>query len=192
MNEILNKNIMDLYFNIQKIKDRILVEKYNKKILGVDFGTRKIGLASFSLELNIFSVLKKYERSSNNLKKDIDFFVDLIERENFYLIIVGSSLITDFRQGKKIIKFGNEYLFKKTLEFFNKIKERIEQKNSPGQKLDFVFFDESFTSAFSNQVLYNMNLSKALIEKNKDSLAALKILSDALDELDIAWIQNFY
>jgi RNase H-fold protein (predicted Holliday junction resolvase) len=172
---------MKNYFDLKKIKNRITEMKIiepKKKILGVDFGTQKIGLAVFSFETKIISPFGVYKRikSIENIK-DLNFFLDLIERQKIHTIIIGASLVTDFRGDKEILRFGNKRLFDMSLEFFQKLKEIL------SEKIEFAFFDESFSSVFANQDLYEYGFSRSKIRKNEDGVAASKILGDALEEM---------
>lgn len=172
---------MKNYFNLNEIKNRIENFKALEpkgKILGVDFGTHKIGLAVFSFETKIVSPFAVYKRiQSIKDQKDLNFFSRLINMQKIHTIIVGASLVTDFKNGNEITNFGNKSLFDKSLNFFEKLQETFEQK------IEFAFFDESFSSVFANQNLYNHGFSQTKTRKNEDSVAASKILIDALEDM---------
>lgn len=175
---------MKKYFDLSEIKNRALYFKNlnpKKKILAVDFGTRKIGLACFSFESRIISPLPIFFRSKSDRDKDLEYFFELIKAHDIHSIIIGASLIRDFRGGKENIEFGNKKLFLESLKFFEDLSKNLQDFERPF----FAFFDESFSSVFANQTLYEYNFSQKQIRKNEDSVAALKILSDALEEMEL-------
>jgi putative Holliday junction resolvase len=176
MNQI-NFDDYSHFFNFDEFRDDLFSmkqEKSSNKILGIDFGSKKIGLASFSFQSGIISPMMTYKRSEH--KEDMNFFIKLIDENKFSFIIIGASLFTDFRQNTK--SFGNQKLFHESFYFINQIKKMRKEIN-------FIFFDESFSSVFANQALYNLGFSRKKTVQKEDSVAASKILQDFLEEIGI-------
>lgn len=163
------------YFDLDELKEKILSNR-KSQILAIDFGTKKIGLCKYSFETKIFSRFKLYKRSI--FSNDILFFSNFIEEHNISIIIIGASIIES--HNKEIL--GNEILFQNSLSFIKNLLNFQRYHNK--KEFIFKFFDESFSSMYSNQLLYNLKYSRKYIEKNEDSLAAYKILYEFLKDIE--------
>src|SRR4051794_9689939 len=69
------------------------------KLLGVDYGTVRVGLAVTDPERKFAFPLTTYQRHSRN--EDAVFFRELIEREEIGGLLVGLPVHTDGREGQK-------------------------------------------------------------------------------------------
>ena len=69
------------------------------RILGVDFGSVRIGLAVSDSDRRIASPLATYQRKSE--EQDVAYFKKLIEGEQIVLIVVGLPLHLSGQEGEK-------------------------------------------------------------------------------------------
>lgn len=134
------------------------------RILAIDFGTKKIGLA-ISDDKNSFSI--PYLELENN--KDI--FIKLkqiLEFENIKTIILGFP------------KTYNNYVSQRheiILNFYEDLKKNF-------SNLEIKLVDESYSTKNVYNNLKNFEIKKNKIKKNKDMLAASNILETYLNQLD--------
>lgn len=159
------------YFDLAKLKTIINDHKNkNHLILGIDFGTRKIGLAITDQSKKLTLPLQIYIRN-NNIENDLTFFANLITQKKICAMVVGSAL------NETQTHFANFKLFQQSLIFLYKLQEILMQK------IEFFFIDESFSSVDANQYLYSYGLSNKIQKKYEDQLAASSILEAALSEI---------
>lgn len=124
------------------------------KYLGVDFGLRRIGLASS--EGQIASSFKTIEVISFN--DSIEKILNVVNKEGFEKIIIG---LPEGKIGKSVLKFIN--IFKK-------------------KGLDIIPVDETLSSKKALAQMIELNVSKKKRRFN-DEMAAVIILQDYLDSL---------
>ena len=160
------KNLFDLQIfknSISSIKGRLL---------GIDFGTYKIGLAMTDESRILASPYDIYIRK--NLVSDINFFVKLILDYKISGIVVGACQ-------KENGDIENPRLFKLTDNF---IKDILSDIRIVDLKIPFCFYDESFSSHMTNQYLHEYKFNKNQIAKREDKIAAMLILQGAMAEMD--------
>ncbi len=134
------------------------------KILSIDFGTKKIGLAMTDMNRSMAFPFEIYIRK--NLDFDIKYFLNLITEHKIVGIIIGVALIDD--------KFlGNKKLFFLIEQFLNKI---LEHKNLP-----YLFYNEEYSSHISNENLYEIGLNKNQIARQEDKIVATNFLKEVFD-----------
>lgn len=135
-----------------------------KRILGIDFGERRMGLAlSDSLGKMAWPFL------TFDTKEDGDFLQrieQLIEKENVGEIVLGMPRNMDGSIGKK----GKE-----VLEFSKKLASRI--------KIPITFWDERLTTVESLRVLRDTGAKLHKHKKKVDTFSAAFILQGYLDSL---------
>lgn len=128
------------------------------KILGIDFGDRRIGLSlSDGLCLMAFP-LEVYER--RHYKKDVDYIAEVVKKNNVSEIVIGMPRHSDGNMSKKA---------EQAVEF----SQSLEQKTD----LKVHYIDERYTTV-QGQRLMTENKSK---KNNIDSVAASIILQTYLD-----------
>ncbi len=154
--------IEELQFN----KEQINLQIKDKKILAIDYGMRRIGLATtdkYHISLNpLITLQNEGEKTLENLKR-------IIINENCDFIILG------YPVGKKEIQSD---LQKEIIAF----KESIEKKIN----LPIILFDESYSSkkATENIVQTGIKKSKRKTKETLDRFAALTILKLFLEEVE--------
>lgn len=150
---------------IDKIIDK---DKYKmKRILGIDYGEKRVGLALSDLMHIIASPKDFLIRTENDFWSKI---LDFINKNNVGLIVIGKPFqSTDNKILEKIDSFIKE------LE-----KELIKNKN----ELDIITQDENFTSIKATEVMLNSGMKKKDRQKkeNKDMISASIILKEFMEE----------
>lgn len=132
------------------------------RLLGVDFGTRRIGLAISDPDRRIASPLSTYHRQSPS--KDARHFQELVKTEQVARIVVGLPVHTSGREGEKAAEaraFGQ--WLQKTIG------------------LPVMFWDERFTTADAERALWDAGLSHQQRKARRDKVAATVLLQSYLD-----------
>jgi putative pre-16S rRNA nuclease len=138
--------------------------KENSRILGIDFGLKRIGLA-LTDPLLIFSY--PYTTISNDTSA-WDNLKLIIEEKNVKKIILGYPLLNNKSQ---------KNVAGKVMEFKKKLSSRF--------KLEVILWDESYTSELARQIVIK-SVSKKSKRRDKgllDQNSAAIILQEYLDEI---------
>ncbi|MBI1744650.1 Holliday junction resolvase RuvX [Candidatus Acetothermia bacterium] len=132
------------------------------RLLGIDLGEKRIGLALSDESKTLASPLAVYERL--NKKTDLEFFQSLVARESITEMVLGLPTNMDGSLGPK----AQETLeFKSQLEAFLKITVQL--------------FDERLTTVEAERVLIDAGMSREKRRGVKDKLSAVLILQGYLD-----------
>ena len=132
------------------------------KLLGVDYGTVRVGLAVTDPERRFAFPLTTYQRRTP--AEDTAYFRDLVEREEIRGIVVGLPIHTDGREGQKAVEaraYG-AWLAETT-------------------GLPVAFFDERFTTSQAESALWSAGLTHARRKERRDRVAAQIMLQAYLD-----------
>ncbi|MBR5154092.1 MAG: Holliday junction resolvase RuvX [Alphaproteobacteria bacterium] len=139
-----------------------------KAILGIDYGSKKIGLAVSDLLLTIATSYKILYRK--NLQTDIEELKKIIKEKEVGAIVMGLPLQMDGTQGdiaKEVIKFS----------------EQLEKALG----LPILLWDERLSSsAVEKFLIKEVDLSRSKRAKVLDASAAAYILQGVLDALSYA------
>jgi putative Holliday junction resolvase len=127
------------------------------RLLGVDYGTVRIGLAITDADRIIASPLEIRERQG--AERDATFFRSLIDREQIGGLIVGLPLHTTGREG---IKAAEAREFGKWL--------------AEVTGLPVIFADERFSTAFAESALWQAGLTHKKRKARRDAVAAQVML----------------
>ena len=132
------------------------------RILGIDYGLRRIGLA-LSDPMNIFAkpILTIDQKQTSNIFNDI---IKIIKENSVNQIVIGMPLNMKGKDSRQTIIVK---------EFKNKLEEKI--------KFPVHFQDERLSSKSAKQILIMENKSPSKNKKNIDSIAASIILQEFLD-----------
>ncbi|OAI46290.1 hypothetical protein AYO44_11655 [Planctomycetaceae bacterium SCGC AG-212-F19] len=131
-------------------------------MLGVDFGTVRIGLAVTDPDRKIAFPLATYQR--HDRARDAAFFRQLVVDQNITHLVVGLPVHLDGREG---IKAAEAREFGRWLEEVT--------------GLPVVFFDERFTTSHAEQLLWDAGLTHKERKARRDKLAAQIFLQAYLD-----------
>jgi putative Holliday junction resolvase len=133
------------------------------RVLGIDFGEKRLGLALSDESRTLASPLAVYERK--DLQSDLRFLRDLILRYQITEIVLGLPLNMDGSLGLKA---------QQVLEFKRALEESL--------KLPVHTFDERFTTAEAERALLEANMSRRKRKAKRDALAAVLILQGYLQQ----------
>ena len=130
----------------------------NKRILGIDFGTKTIGLAISALGISM-----PYQNLIND-NNSIAKICEICNDENIDLIVLGLPLNASGTESDrtKIVK-----------EFFNKLKQST--------NIEIILIDERYSTKRATESLKNNNYKSSKIKTIKDMNAACVILNDFLE-----------
>jgi putative Holliday junction resolvase len=133
------------------------------KLFGLDYGTKRVGLASCSKLLKIptpfetFVMDKTPEASSKRL-------ADILKKEDCELIVVGLPLELSGREGP---------MAQMTRAFIDLLKSHLDG-------ITIVFLDERLTSAQAEKAMMGLEFNRKKRAQNSDALAACLILETYL------------
>ena len=132
------------------------------RLLGVDYGTVRHGLAICDAERRIASPWAIRERK--NETADAQYFRQLITAEKIVGLVLGLPLRSDGgdnKQSLEVRKFA-EWLARET-------------------QLPIVFADERFTTVFAEEALWNAGLTHKQRKARRDAVAAQALLHGYLE-----------
>ncbi|HEY8419551.1 MAG TPA: Holliday junction resolvase RuvX [Clostridia bacterium] len=132
------------------------------RVLGIDYGDKRIGLA-LSDQLKILaSPLEVYIRKS--LQQDLEYIKKLIQSNQVDTVVIGLPLNMDGTLGDRALK---------TQEFGEQLKSIID--------IPIVYIDERWTSKESERILIESNIRREKRKVLVDKVAAQNILQRYLD-----------
>lgn len=135
------------------------------RYLGIDLGSKTVGLAMSDPTRTIASTYKTIFFKDENYQSTIEEIKQIVEDYDVKKIILGLPKNMNNTLGERAI-ITTEY--KKILE------ENL--------GIEVILFDERLTSVISNQVLIEADLSRKKRKKKVDSIAAQIILQDYLNK----------
>ena len=133
-----------------------------RRILGLDLGTKTIGLATADLEGQIATPRETIARSKFTL--DATLLLNFATKENIGLIVIGLPLNMDGTEGPRA---------QATRAF---VRNLVKITDIP-----IAFWDERLSTVAVNRVMLQADLSRAKRAENVDKLAAGYILQSFLD-----------
>lgn len=132
------------------------------RILGIDYGDARIGLAISDLMGVIASPLDTYE--SKGMKKDIDYIANLVKEKQVTAIVLGLPLNLDGSIGFRASK----------TQALGQVLSRVTQ-------IPVIYQDERLTTVTAEEILIEGNVSREKRKKLIDKMAARLILQSYLD-----------
>jgi putative Holliday junction resolvase len=132
------------------------------RLLGVDFGSVRVGLAVSDADRRIASPLTTYRRQAR--ERDAAYFRTVVREQEAAGIVVGLPVHLDGREGQKAAEaraFG-KWLAEVTA-------------------LEVVFWDERFTSVEAEAALLSARLTNKRRKERRDRVAAQIVLQTYLD-----------
>ena len=131
------------------------------RVLGIDFGEKRLGLALSDESRTLASPLTVYERK--DIQSDLKFLSDLVSHYQITEIVLGLPLNMDGSLGPKA---------QQVLEFKRALEESL--------RLPVHTFDERLTTAEAERALLEANMSRRKRKATRDALAAVLILQGYL------------
>lgn len=135
------------------------------RYLGIDLGSKTVGLAMSDTTLTIASTYKTIFFKDEDYNSTINEIKDIIKENNITKIILG------------LPKNMNNTLGERA-EITLKYKELLEKSTD----LPVIMFDERLTSVISNSILIEADMPRKKRKKKVDSIAAQIILQDYLNK----------
>jgi putative Holliday junction resolvase len=132
------------------------------RVLGIDYGDRKIGLAVSDRLRITAQPLTNYRRKTE--KEDADYFQRVVSEYEITEVVVGLPLRMDGSSGTRV---------EKTREFARWL-ERI-------LALPVLFWDERLTTKQANQILSQRKIKPKIKKDVEDQVSAMIILSTYLE-----------
>jgi putative Holliday junction resolvase len=132
------------------------------RLLGVDYGSVRIGLAVTDSERKFAFPLETYTRRDR--AQDAAYFRRLVEEEAVGQIVVGLPVHLDGREGQKAVEaraFGRWF--------------------AAATGLPVVFWDERFTTVEAESMLWSAGLTHKRRKARRDQVAAQILLQTYLD-----------
>ena len=133
------------------------------RILGIDYGRRRIGLAISDEAGFLARPLDPYQRT-HSLRKDLEYLARQAREAEAGTIVVGLPLNMDGSKGEMAVEVE---------EFVGQLQELM--------KIAVVVFDERLTSSEAERVLLEGNVKRKDRKRLRDGLAATLILQGYLD-----------
>ena len=134
------------------------------RLIGVDLGTKTIGLALSDVERRIATPLETIRRVK--FQQDAARLIELVRKHEVAALVVGFPLNMDGTEGPRV---------QSTKAFLNNLGKLI--------PLPAVFWDERLSTAFVQRSLIEQDVSRAKRAEVVDRMAAAYILQGALDRL---------
>ena len=135
------------------------------RYLGIDLGSKTVGLAMSDTTLTIASTYKTIFFKDEDYNSTINEIKDIIKENNITKIILGLPENMNNTLGERA-------------EITLKYKELLEKSTD----LPVIMFDERLTSVISNSILIEADMSRRKRKKKVDSIAAQIILQDYLNK----------
>jgi putative holliday junction resolvase len=132
------------------------------RLLGIDYGSRRIGLAVSDADRRIASPLVTYQRTTK--ERDSGYFKQIVEQEEIGELIVGLPIHLDGREGQKALE---------ARAFGKWLQEML--------ALPAIFWDERFTSVEAESHLLAAGLTNKRRQGRRDRVAAQIMLQSYLD-----------
>lgn len=136
--------------------------KLRSRLLGVDFGTVRIGLAVTDADRRIASPLVTYARRGT--EKDREFFQKLVEQEEVGALVVGLPVHLSGHEGQKA------HQARQFAQWLGQI-----------TNLPVYFADERFSTVEAEQFLLDAKLTSKRRKARRDRVAAQILLQTYLD-----------
>ena len=134
----------------------------NKRLLGIDLGTKTIGLATSDLTLQIAT--PRHTIARKKFLIDAKAMLDFATAENIGLLVIGLPLNMDGTEGPRC---------QSTRAFVRNLQKLT--------TLPLIYWDERLSTAAVNRVMLEDDVSRAKRAENVDKLAAAYILQSFLD-----------
>ncbi len=136
----------------------------NQKLMGLDLGTKTIGIAFSDVNLTVATARRTLVRTK--FTRDVEALLEEIKRENVFAIVLGLPYNMDGTQGKRA---------QSTRAFVSNFKRH--------SQIPVFFQDERLSSFAADQAMLEANMSRQKRGEKIDAVAAAIILQAALDKI---------
>lgn len=135
------------------------------RYLGIDLGSKTIGLSLSDETLTIASAYKTIFFNNEDYTSTISEIMDIVKENNIKKIVMGLPKNMNNSLGERALI---------TLEYKKLLEKALD--------IEIIMMDERLTSVISNSILIEADLSRKKRKKKVDSVAAQIILQSYLDK----------
>ncbi len=139
------------------IKDFFPHLEENKRVMGIDMGKKRLGLAITDRCVILSNPHTVYKRL--NMKKDLNYIYDFFNQQDCCGIVIG-------------MPFCDNDLYKPWCEEIERFSKKLSNKFS----LNILMVDESFTTQDATEILSYSNFSRRKQQSKDDKVSASLIL----------------
>lgn len=157
-----NSNIKFYFINCTKICIMLQLIMDYTRIMSLDLGEVRIGIALSDIMKIIASGLETYTRKTIDM--DVEYIANLVKEHNVGLIVLGLPINMDGTKGERV---------EKTYAFAEALKQKV------NCKIDYM--DERLTTVTAERILIDGNVRREKRKQVIDKLAATIILQSYLD-----------
>lgn len=150
--------------NIVEITDIPNLHTRNKRLMGLDLGTKTIGLAISDVRLTIATARETLQRRKFTL--DAEYLITMAQKEDIFAFVLGLPLNMDGSEGPRA---------QATRAFVRTMANLTD--------MPFVLWDERLSTVAAEEVMIAADVSRKKRAEKIDAVAAAFILQGALDRL---------
>jgi len=150
--------------NIVDIAEILSLHTRNKRLMGLDLGTKTIGIAVSDVRLTIASARKTLHRRKFTL--DAQAIVSMAGDEDIFAFVLGMPLNMDGSEGRRA---------QATRAFVRNMAKHT--------SLPFLLWDERLSTVAAEEAMIEADISRKKRAEKIDAVAASIILQGALDRL---------
>ena len=148
----------------KELNDAIKILESKKRLIGIDLGTKTIGLAISDPSMTIASPLETINRKK--IKIDLERIQKLVDEFEVHGVILGYPINMNYTVGPRT---------QSTISFAHEMEKVI--------AIPIILWDERLSTLAAEKVLIDADLSRKKRKQVIDKMAATYILQGALDRL---------
>ena len=150
--------------NIIKISDLTALHSRNKRLMGLDLGTKTIGIAISDVRLKIATARETLQRKKFTL--DAQYLIEMAGKEDIFAFVLGLPLNMDGSEGPRV---------QATRAFVRSMADKTD--------MPFLLWDERLSTVAAEEAMLEADVSRKKRAERIDAVAAAIILQGALDRL---------
>ena len=152
--------------NIIEITDVPSLHSRNKRLMGLDLGTKTIGIAISDVRLAIATARETLQRKKFTL--DAQYLIAMAEKEDIFAFVLGLPLNMDGSEGPRV---------QATRAFVRSMAGLTD--------MPFLLWDERLSTVAAEEAMLAFDVSRKKRAEKIDAVAAAFILQGALDRLQL-------
>jgi putative Holliday junction resolvase len=152
--------------NIIEIADVPSLHSRNKRLMGLDLGTKTIGIAISDVRLAIATARETLQRKKFTL--DAQYLIAMAEKEDIFAFVLGLPLNMDGSEGPRV---------QATRAFVRSMAGLTD--------MPFLLWDERLSTVAAEEAMLAFDVSRKKRAEKIDAVAAAFILQGALDRLQL-------
>lgn len=150
--------------NLIEISDIAVLHQRNTKLMGLDLGTKTIGIAMSDTRLKIATARETLKRQKFTL--DAEYLIAMAKQEDVFAYVLGLPLNMDGSEGPRA----------QATRAFVRNMSKLTQ-------VPFILWDERLSTVAAEEAMLEADLSRKKRAERIDAVAAAIILQGALDRL---------